>query len=625
MPIETNEHADFSGNESEMSFSALFSSISEPVFIIDPEGLILYANTAFGSRYCKDQTECTGHSYYDLLSPELAEQRLILVKEVLQSHNPVSWDEEWDGRILRNNVYPSQLHHGEITQLLVIAFDISDIGLLVKNEKVFSKSVINAIPGSFYVIDSSGKFTAWNSYIRDHVVGKHEREMGSVIGLDSIHKDDRPMMAEKIMNIMEGGEELITEARILLHGGPQFRTFLMTGSRMMVNDRPFLVGVGIDITERKQAEEALRRQLQHIRALREIDLTVRGTTDIYLSLKSILEYTLSELPIDAADLFLFDSFSNSFRFVADRGFKSPTMERPNIQIQEGDASRSLLENKVLHRTNLAESGIEYIPASLIETEGFVEYYAIPLIVKGNVLGIFEIFQRKPLALNQDGLDFLHNLAGQAALAIEDYQMFRKLRNANRDLLLAYDSTIEGWARALDLRDQETEDHTQRVTVLTLKLARAAGIEDQELVHIRRGALLHDIGKMGVPDSLLFYQHALTDEEAAVMRRHPDLAFRMLSPIAYLRPAIDIPYCHHEKWDGSGYPRGLKGEEIPFAARLFAIVDVWDALCSDRPYRERWKEEKVVEHLKSLSGTHFDPKVVELFMNLIQRSGVSITS
>lgn len=618
MTVDANNRSDSGSKNSGLSFSSLFSSLSEPAFIIDPEGVVLEANQAFCSRYSINQRQCRGINYYGLCLPELAEQRSAMIHDILRSRKTVFWDDEWDGRILRYTVYPSQSDQGEINQLLVIGQDITDIGLLVKNEKLFSKSVIDAIPGSFYVIDKDGKFTAWNSFIRDQVVGRLEDEMAGCIGIDYIHPDDRLMMVEKIVNIMEDGEDLYTEARVLLRGGPQFRTFLMTGSRMMINDSPFLVGVGIDISERKQAEEALHRQLQHMRALREIDLAIRGTTDIYLSLKSILEYTLSELQIDAADLFLFDSFSNSFRFVADRGFQSTTTERSNIQIHGGDASKSLLENKVVHRTNLAVSGVEYIPESLIENEGFVEYYAIPLIVKGNVSGIFEIFQRKPLVINQDGLDFLHNLAGQAAMAIEDYQMFRKLRNANQDLLLAYDSTIEGWSHALDLRDKETEGHTQRVTLLTLKLAQAAGIEDQELVHIRRGALLHDIGKMGVPDSILFNQHALTDEEAAVMRRHPDVAFQMLSPIAYLRPALDIPYCHHEKWDGSGYPRGLKGEQIPYAARLFAIVDVWDALCSDRRYRQGWSEEKVVEHIKSLSGTHFDPAVVELFMNLIQR-------
>jgi len=187
-----------------------------------------------------------------------------------------------------------------------------------------------------------------------------------------------------------------------------------------------------------------------------------------------------------------------------------------------------------------------------------------------------------------------------------------------DLLLAYDTTIEGWPRALDLRDKETEGHTLRVTELTIKLAQAAGLDEKELVHVRRGALLHDIGKMGVPDHILLKPGKLTDDEWIIMRKHTTFAYETLSPISYLKPALDIPYCHHEKWDGTGYPRELKGELIPLVARLFAVVDVWDALRSNRPYRQSCSENKMLEYLQSLSGSHFDPKVVELFTILMTR-------
>lgn len=190
------------------------------------------------------------------------------------------------------------------------------------------------------------------------------------------------------------------------------------------------------------------------------------------------------------------------------------------------------------------------------------------------------------------------------------------KQAEAELLLAYDETIEGWSHALDLRDKETEGHTLRVTEMAVTLSRRASIPESEIFHVRRGALLHDIGKMGVPDAILLKPNKLTDEEWIIMRKHPEFAFELLSPIVYLNPALDIPYCHHEKWDGSGYPRGLKGEQIPLAARLFAIVDVWDALRSNRPYRQGWSTEKVIEHIKSLSGTHFEPKAVELFLNMM---------
>jgi len=188
----------------------------------------------------------------------------------------------------------------------------------------------------------------------------------------------------------------------------------------------------------------------------------------------------------------------------------------------------------------------------------------------------------------------------------------KLQEAHSQLLHAYEATIEGWSRAMDLRDRETEGHSQRVMDLTLRLAMAHGMNSEELVHVRRGALLHDMGKLSVPDSILHKPDKLTDEEWAIMRTHPQLAYNMLHPIEYLRPALDIPYCHHEKWDGSGYPRGLKGEQIPLAARLFAVVDVWDALTSDRPYRRAWINENALAYIKEQSGKHFDPPIVDLF-------------
>lgn len=210
------------------------------------------------------------------------------------------------------------------------------------------------------------------------------------------------------------------------------------------------------------------------------------------------------------------------------------------------------------------------------------------------------------------------------LGITRLNRYRKLLNeranleeAHDKLLSAYDATIEGWSRAMDLRDKETEGHTLRVTELSERLAKIMGIGDEDIVYMRRGALLHDIGKLGVPDSILLKPDKLTDEEWVIMHQHPQYAYDMIQPIEYLRPALDIPYCHHEKWDGSGYPRGLKGNDIPLVARIFAIVDVWDALTSDRPYRPAWDKKKVIEHIRSQSGKHFDPYVVEQFIKMLE--------
>lgn len=189
----------------------------------------------------------------------------------------------------------------------------------------------------------------------------------------------------------------------------------------------------------------------------------------------------------------------------------------------------------------------------------------------------------------------------------------ELKILHGELLVSYDKTIEGWSQALDLRDEETEGHTLRVTEQTLRLARAYGITDEDqLQHIWRGAMLHDVGKLGIPDSILLKPGKLTDEEWVIMRKHPVYAYQWLSRIPFLKPAMDIPYSHHEKWDGSGYPQGLKGQEIPIAARIFAIIDVWDAITSDRPYRKAMSLDEAYAYVLSQSGTHFDPHLVELF-------------
>jgi putative nucleotidyltransferase with HDIG domain len=213
------------------------------------------------------------------------------------------------------------------------------------------------------------------------------------------------------------------------------------------------------------------------------------------------------------------------------------------------------------------------------------------------------------------LDFLDALGWQTAIAIDNALLFDDLQRSNINLLISYDATIAGWSRALDLRDKETEGHTERVTKVTLELARSMGISEEQLVHIWRGAMLHDIGKMGVPDGILLKPDKLTDEEWVLMRKHPQFAYEMLKPINYLRDALNIPYYHHERWDGSGYPHGLKGEIIPLEARIFTVVDVWDALSNDRPYRPAWPRKKVIKYIKEQTGKYFDPQMVETFLAL----------
>ena len=245
----------------------------------------------------------------------------------------------------------------------------------------------------------------------------------------------------------------------------------------------------------------------------------------------------------------------------------------------------------------------------VHTNNLRSILCVPLKLKDEIIGVILVDSRVFSGLFEErDLEILSAFADQAAVAIDNARMFEKLQEA-------YDETLRGWALTLELRDKETEGHTQRVTALTEILAKKLGIRGKELEHIRRGSLLHDIGKMAIPDSILLKRGELTLMERKFMELHPEFARDMLEKIEFLHPAIDIPYCHHEKWDGSGYPRNLHGEEIPFAARIFAVVDVWDALTSERPYRRPMTPDEVRKHIREQSGKHFDPKVVEAFLSL----------
>jgi putative nucleotidyltransferase with HDIG domain len=239
---------------------------------------------------------------------------------------------------------------------------------------------------------------------------------------------------------------------------------------------------------------------------------------------------------------------------------------------------------------------------------------VPLVVQDQVIGFLWMGGKKEIAESEFHL--LTAVAVIAANAIHRSTLHERTLMHAVNLSQAYDSTLEGWAHALELRDQETEGHARKVVQKTIELARKMGMSENELEHVRRGALLHDIGKMGIPDSVLLKPGTLNEREWEIMRRHPEYAYNLMQPIEYLHPALDIPYCHHEKWDGSGYTRQLKGEDIPLVARIFAIVDVWDALLSDRPYRKAWGKKQAFDYIREQAGKHFDPDVVKVFLEMM---------
>jgi putative nucleotidyltransferase with HDIG domain len=377
--------------------------------------------------------------------------------------------------------------------------------------------------------------------------------------------------------------------------------------------------------QRTRLHEQTQLHLQRLMALHTIDMAISASVDLGVTLSVLLDQVTTQLRVDAADILVLDPHTQTLHCVASRGAGLSYPARRSERVGEGLGGQAVLDRQVLHLSDLSEArpgdgplrpgGAMAVQLADALAAGFRSYYAVPVIAKGQVKGVLEVFLRSRQAVDQSWLDYLQSLAAQTAIAIDNATLFDGLQRSNENLSLAYDTTLEGWARALELRDRETEGHTERVADMTLRLARSMGMAEADLVQVRRGALLHDIGKMAVPDSVLLKPGPLSDEEWVIMRQHPVHAFRLLSPIAFLKAALDVPYCHHEKWDGTGYPRGLRGEQIPLSARIFAVIDVWDALRSDRPYRPAWPEERALAHITTQVGTHFDPAVAKAFLRL----------
>jgi len=363
--------------------------------------------------------------------------------------------------------------------------------------------------------------------------------------------------------------------------------------------------------------ERSEQQIRQLTVLRDIDSAISSSFDLRVTLDFLVSHAIQELNADAATILMYNPDLQAFSLFTQSGFQNK-QNAPSSYVRIGEdlSGQVALRRKLVQIPDLSDSP-EYKDSPLVKEEGFKSYFGIPLIGKGQVKGVLEIYARDEINPTNEWLSFLQTLAGQAAIAIDNVELFKNLHRSNLELTLAYDTTLAGWGKALELRDKETQGHTNRVVKLTVELARRMGVSGEDLTNIMRGTLLHDIGKMGIPDNILNKPEALNEEEWEIMRQHPQFAYDLIYPIPYLRSAVQIPYGHHERWDGSGYPQGLKEKEIPLAARIFAVVDIWDALLNDRVYRNAWPEEKVIEYLKSAAGIELDLEIVEKFLEMIQ--------
>ena len=602
----------------------LIDNVPDFIFAKDTDSRFTLANQASAASLGHTPDEVVGQTDFELHPPELAAQFFADEQAVMRSNQALIDREEQvliDGQphwLLTTSV-PLHNAAGQVVGMVGISRDITrskQAEIALAQDRNLLRTLIDNVPDFIYAKDRASRFTLVNrasagsmGHTPEEVIGKTDFELHPAELAEQFLSDEQV--------VMQSGQPLLDREEMMYENGQE--RWQLTTTAPLRDEAGLVVGlVGIsrNITGRRQAELELKQRLSQLDALRAIDQAISASLDLRLTLAVFLDQVIAQLKVDAADVLLLDPNDQTLTYTAGRGFRSQTFERTRTRVGEGRAGRAALERQLV-TANLQQERAA-TRTGLLAADNFVSYFGVPLIAKGQVLGVLELFHRSVLEAPPEWLEFLYALAGQAAIALDNTALFNRLQQSNIDLQLAYDATIEGWSRALDLRDRETEGHSQRVTRLSEQLAVTMGMPDKALVHLRRGALLHDIGKMGVPDQILLKAGPLSDEEWVIMRQHPALAYEMLAPIHYLRPALEIPYCHHEKWDGSGYPRGLKGEAIPLSARIFAVVDVWDALRSDRPYRRAWPAERVRAYLREQAGQHFDPAVTAAFLEMEAR-------
>ncbi len=462
--------------------------------------------------------------------------------------------------------------------------------------------ILRVADGKF--VDANEAFQSFSGFGRAEVIGS------AATGLNLWVKPDDLRQME--MTLTEQGTVHDLEARLRTKSG-LIQDVLMSAAPIIVSGERYVVNLAYDITSRKQHENELQ-------AIARLSAALRTAPSRAEMLPVIVEQLVILLNCETVAIEIIDPLTGDAVTEAAHGIWKTlvgTRQKSGTGINTiiSKTRKPYSANDLKNDPNLAypEWTHDDIKAGI----------GAPLIAQDQLIGF--VWMGRIAEIAEVDVRLFTAVADIAANALHRATLHEKSLKDGAELVLAYDSTLEGWAHALELRDQETEGHTRHVVQLTVELACKMGIDKPELENVRRGALLHDIGKMGIPDSVLLKPGTLIEREWEIMRRHPEYAYQFLEPIEYLRPVLDIPYCHHEKWDGSGYPRGLKGAQIPFMARIFSIVDVWDALRSDRPYRKAWSREKTLKYIIEQSGVHFDPQVVQAFLELLERNNDGIVA
>lgn len=499
----------------------------------------------------------------------------------------------------------------------------------IRANELLYRALFDNVQDGIFLMDGE-RFVECNQQIlnlfgcqRDQIIGKTPLNFSP--DLQPNGTDSKSSMHLHLKKTFEKSPQTFEWLHTQFNGTPFMAQVTLSKTTLPQGD--FFLAQVRDISKQKQDQATIQRSTRRMDALYNLETVISTSFNLQTILTVFLSLIIDQSEADAASFLLYDSDLQILKFSGGLGFHTnlrPTGAR--FQIGDSLAGKAALTRQPVYVDDFSKLAMNESLRNLVEAEEFYSYCGIPMVVKGELKGVLEIFQRHKSVAPGEWFTYIETLANRAAIAIDNAHLFTNLQQANMQMQNTYDTTLEGWVYLLSQRDDETEEHTRRVVVLTELLAKRIGVKNHELVHILRGALLHDIGKIVVPDRILFKPGPLDETEWKIMRQHPEAAFQSLVRIDYLKQAIDIPYCHHERWDGTGYPRGLKGKQIPLAARIFAIIDVWDALSHDRPYRKAWEKEKILAYMQTQSGLHFDPEILLVFMDMIQNdSGLSLNN
>lgn len=472
-------------------------------------------------------------------------------------------------------------------------------------------AIFRAFPDMLFSLDKNGRIFDYRAGEAARLYWPPERFLGHTIQ-EILPAETSPRLERGLHDTVESRKIVSLNYQLKIQNEERWFE-----AHMVPNKQNGIIVIIRDVTNRVKITEQVQRQLRRMSALHSVDAAITSSFDLNVTLSVILRQVVNQLNVDAADVLLLNPNTRLLEYVAGLGFRTRNLRHVPVMIGQGFAGQAALERRTVSIPDFESQLAELQSAPAILQEKFTSYHAIPLIAKGQVKGVLEIYRRSPTEPDEEWVEFLATLAGQAAVAIDSGSLFQELQRSNAELTLAYDAALESWAQFLEISGRETREHVFRVVDLSIRLAQFLHISDSDLVHYRRGALLHDIGKVGIPEAILNKPGPLDEAEWLVVRNYPNLSYQMLASLQHLGPALDIPHYHHERWNGSGYPYGLRGEQIPFSARIVGLVDVYDALQAKRPYRPAWSKEAALEYVRRQSGTLFDPTIVDGFLEIMK--------